>query len=318
MGGKNNTYSHYYELTREVEKKKERLDAALQDAGEDVVKKIQLVGYFSGLYVRFVLENIPVEFVRLFNPTVPLIAGGVNAGEDQFKVVHAKLKRHRWYPKILKAQDPVLLSMGWRRFQTQPIFATEDPNGRVRYLKYTPMHMHCAAAFYAPVSPANTGFVAIPVREQRSPNFRLSCTGYTVGNDHTANIVKKLKLVGTPQKIQKTTVFVKGMFNSDLEAAKFVGAKLKTVAGIRGILKAVLKGKNGLVRATFEDKIFPSDIVFAARGRRWSHPSIVRYSATLWTRSGWGCGRCANAVGARCATQVQQRLGVQGNSSEAP
>ncbi|KEG15357.1 ribosome biogenesis protein BMS1 [Trypanosoma grayi] len=274
MGDRNNTYTHYHHLTRAVEEKRERLDAALQDVGEDVTKKIQLVGYFSGLYVRFVLENVPVEFLRLFDATVPLIAGGVNAGEDQFQIVHAKLKRHRWHPKILKAQDPLLLSMGWRRLQTQPIFATEDPNGRVRYLKYTPMHMHCVAAFYAPVVPANTGFVAIPVRDQRSPNFRLACTGYTVGNDHATSIVKKLKLTGTPQKILKTTVFVKGMFNSDIEATKFVGAKLKSVSGIRGIVKAVLKGKDGLVRATFEDKIFPSDIVFC---RAWKTVQPPRY-----------------------------------------
>ncbi|ORC87090.1 ribosome biogenesis protein BMS1 [Trypanosoma theileri] len=271
MGGKNNTFTHYHQLTRAVEEKQERLDAALNDMGDDVEKKIKLVGYFSGLYVRFVLENVPVEFVRHFNPLVPLIAGGVNAGEDQFRVVHAKLKRHRWYPKILKAQDPLLLSMGWRRFQTQPIFATEDPNGRVRYLKYTPMHMHCVASFYAPVTPTNTGFVAIPVRDLRSANFRIPCTGYTVGNDNVTNIVKKLKLTGTPQKIVKTTAFIKGMFNTDLEATKYVGAKLKSVSGIRGIVKAVLKGKDGLIRATFEDKIFPSDIVFC---RAWTtvHP----------------------------------------------
>ncbi|RNF27525.1 ribosome biogenesis protein BMS1 [Trypanosoma conorhini] len=277
MGDRSNTYSHYHQLTRAVEEKKQRLDAALQEMGEDVAKKIQLVGYFSGLYVRFVLENVPVEFVRLFDPTTPLIAGGVNAGEDQFQIVHARLKRHRWYPKILKAQDPLLLSMGWRRFQTQPIFATEDPNGRVRYLKYTPQHMHCVAAFYAPVAPTNTGFIAIPVKEQRSPNFRISCTGYTLGNDHATNIVKKLKLTGTPNKIMKTTVFVKGMFNSDIEATKFVGAKLKSVSGIRGIVKAAFKGKDGLVRATFEDKLLPSDIVFC---RAWKTVHPPKYCST--------------------------------------
>ncbi|CAD2218828.1 40S ribosome biogenesis protein Tsr1 and BMS1 C-terminal, putative [Angomonas deanei] len=108
--------------------------------------------------------------------------------------------RHRWYPKILKAQDPILLSMGWRRIQTQPIFATEDPNGRSRYLKYTPQHMHCIAAFYAPVVPPNTGFLAFPVREQRTTNFRITASGYTVGNDVTTGVVKKLKLTGTSRQ----------------------------------------------------------------------------------------------------------------------
>ncbi|KPI89475.1 hypothetical protein ABL78_1439 [Leptomonas seymouri] len=272
--GKNTTFSYYHQMNRQVEAKKERINEALDEVGDDVDKKIQLVGYFSGLYVRMVLENIPVEFLKHFDPTLPLIAGGVNAGEDEFRIVQARIKRHRWYPKILKAQDPLLISMGWRRFQTQPIFSTEDPNGRCRYLKYTPLHMHCLAAFYAPVTPPNTGFLAIPVRDPRVASFRIPCTGYTIGNDVSTSVVKKLKLTGTPAKIEKTTAFIKGMFSSDVEAAKFIGAKVKAVSGIRGIIKSVLKGKNGLVRATFEDKLFPSDIVFI---RAWKSVEPPRY-----------------------------------------
>ncbi|KAL7709175.1 AARP2CN (NUC121) domain/40S ribosome biogenesis protein Tsr1 and BMS1 C-terminal [Lotmaria passim] len=272
--GKNTTFSHYHQLNREVEEKKKRIDEALDEVGDDLERKIQLVGYFSGLYVRMVLENVPVEFLDNFDPAVPLLAGGVNAGEDEFRIVQARIKRHRWYPKILKAQDPLLLSMGWRRFQTQPIFSTEDPNGRCRYLKYTPLHMHCLAAFYAPVAPPNTGFLAIPVHDSRVSSFRIPCTGYTIGNDVTTSVVKKLKLTGTPAKIEKTTAFIKGMFSSDVEATKFIGAKVKAVSGIRGIIKSVLKGKNGLVRATFEDKLFPSDIVFI---RAWKSVEPPRY-----------------------------------------
>jgi ribosome biogenesis protein BMS1 len=36
--------------------------------------------------------------------------------------------------------------------------------------------------------------------------------------------MKKLKLIGEPFKVHKNTAFVKGMFNSNLEAAKFTGA----------------------------------------------------------------------------------------------
>ena len=80
--------------------------------------------------------------------------------------------------------------------------------------------------------------------------------------------MKKLKLVGEPYNIMKNTAFIKGMFNSSLEVAKFTGAQIKTVSGIRGSIKKAVKegAPDGAFRATFEDKILKSDIVFC---RTW-------------------------------------------------
>ncbi|CAM9299383.1 unnamed protein product, partial [Choristocarpus tenellus] len=176
-------------------------------------------------------------------PENPVIVGGLMATEEGQAMVRSRVKRHRWHGRTLKSNDPLVISAGWRRFQTTPVFALEDANERQRYLKYTPEHMHCFSYFYGPVIPQNTGLIAFQgVGTASSSDFRVSMTGTVLELDAKFEVVKKLRLVGYPEKIFKKTAFIKGMFNSDLEVSKFEGAAVRTVSGIRGQLKKALGG----------------------------------------------------------------------------
>jgi ribosome biogenesis protein BMS1 len=92
-------------------------------------------------------------------------------------------------------------------------------------------------------------------------------------------VMKKLKLVGVPYKIHKNTAFISKMFNSALEVAKYEGAKLQTVSGIRGQIKKAVAAQgvgapDGCYRATFEDKLKKSDIVFC---KAWFQVDIPKF-----------------------------------------
>ncbi|KAI1083653.1 DUF663-domain-containing protein [Whalleya microplaca] len=228
----------------------------------DERQRAAVEGYKAGKYAKIVIERVPAEFVNNFNARMPIIIGGLAATEDRFGFVQVRIKRHRWHKKILKTNDPLIFSLGWRRFQTLPIYSISDSRTRNRMLKYTPEHMHCFGTFYGPLIAPNTGFACFNSFSSANPGFRIAATGTVLSVDESTEIVKKLKLTGTPYKIFKNTAFIKDMFNSSLEIAKFEGASVKTVSGVRGQIKRALSKPDGHFRATFEDKILISDLVF--------------------------------------------------------
>ncbi|OQR75081.1 ribosome biogenesis protein bms1-like [Tropilaelaps mercedesae] len=250
-------------------------------ADMDDSRRILFEGFRAGLYVRVELKGVPCELVEHFDPSYPIILGGLNTAENRVGYLQVRMKKHRWFKKILKSADPLMMSLGWRRFQTTPIFYTQDHNMRQRFLKYTPMHLHCHAAFWGPITPQNSGFIAIQTSLQEKADFRICATGVVLEIDKTTQIVKKLKLTGTPVKIKNRTAFVEGMFNSVIEVTKFEGAALRTVSGIRGQIKKPIKAPPGAFRAAFEDKLLKADIVFLRTWYTVPVPKFFVNAATL-------------------------------------
>ncbi|KAH9912696.1 uncharacterized protein BXZ73DRAFT_82231 [Epithele typhae] len=295
------TKSDFYNEAKEEMARQKALNAA-EFEGVDAEARALLEGFRPGAYVRLELTDVPAEMVEHFDPTFPLVVGGLLPAEERFGYVQVRIKRHRWFPKTLKTNDPLIFSLGWRRFQTVPIYSLDDHSIRMRMLKYTPEHMHCYATFYGPASVPNTGFCAFNALGRDAPGFRVSATGVVLDIDRSTKIVKKLKLTGVPFKIFKNTAFIKGMFSSALEVAKFEGANIRTVSGIRGQVKKALPKPDGAFRAAFEDKILMSDIAFlrawySIEPRRFYNPvTSLLLSPADRARSGWAGMRLTGAV----------------------
>lgn len=274
----------YYEELKTTAHRQSELNKK-EFANLDDQTRIEIEGFRAGLYVRIGFKNIPSALVENFDASYPVLIGALNMSEENVGFVSCKTKKHRWYKKILKTSDPLIISLGWRRFQTVPIYSKIEDNLKMRYLKYTPNHVTCTMTFFGPITPQNTGFLAIQsvsqnTEELKRIGFRIAATGCVIEMAKSTQIMKKLKLIGQPYQIYKKTAFIKGMFNSELEVAKFQGAKVKTVSGIRGQIKKAERSPRGAFRATFEDKILISDIVFC---RTWFAVEVPRYYTPVTT-----------------------------------
>ncbi|KAB5515721.1 hypothetical protein DKX38_026369 [Salix brachista] len=102
--------------------------------------RLEIEGFQTGTYLRLELHDVPFEMVEHFDPCNPILVGGIGLGEEHVGYMQARLKRHRWHRKVLKTKDPVIFSIGWRRYQTT---------------------MHCLATFWGPLAPPNTGVIAV-------------------------------------------------------------------------------------------------------------------------------------------------------------
>ncbi|KAI3994117.1 hypothetical protein MKX01_012374 [Papaver californicum] len=198
------------------------------------------------------------------------------------------LKRHNWHRKLLKTRDIIVVSIGWRRYQTSPIYAMEGSHGRLQMSDDTPDDKECLAMFWGPRAPPNTRVVVVQSLADHKAAFRILATAVVLDYNHAAKIFNECMRIGTPCKIIKKTAFIKDLFTSDLEIDRFKDQGIQTNSGIQGKIKKAadkelvdrLKLKDGLAKCTFKHKIHMSDTVFL---HVWKQVEVSQFFNPLMT-----------------------------------
>ncbi|MCL7035209.1 hypothetical protein MKW94_022797 [Papaver nudicaule] len=241
----------------------------------DEVIPMGIEGFRAGTYVRFEFHDVPFEMVKNHDPCQPILVGRISLEEENVGYIQVRLERHSWHMKLLKTKDPIIVSVGWRRYQTRPVYALEDCHGSYRVLNYTPENIPCLAMFWGPLAPPGTGLAAVQSLADNKAAFRILAKASVLDFNQAAQIVKKCKRIGTPYKILKKTALIKDMFTSDLEIANFKNAIIQTTSGVHGKInkpagKNHIRGletkdgqpREGIAKCTFKRKIRKRDTIF--------------------------------------------------------
>ena len=220
------------EKAKKAAEEEDKGHAPLKKTDEEIKKAAFLgekFGHFKiGTYIRIELK-LDKGISRKLEPDYPIVLCSLKHQELSYAYMRVKIKKHRWYPHILKSRDPITISIGWRKFQSIPIYTMEDDSiqgeHKSRMIKYTPKFGFCYAVFYAPTFAVGTPFLGVQdMQEGDVSHFRVCTTGVVLEMNSHFKVMKKLKLIGEPYKVMRNTAFIKGMFTSDVEVAKFTGA----------------------------------------------------------------------------------------------
>ncbi|MCL7028002.1 hypothetical protein MKW94_000541 [Papaver nudicaule] len=196
----------------------------------------EIESFRIGTYLAFRVLGVPFEMVTNRDPCRPILVGGISPAEQSSGYMQARLKRHSWHTNSLKSNDPIIVSVGWRRYKTIPIYSRDWDGGWHKMLEYTPEDESCFATFWGPLAPSGAGFVAVKSLADNKAPFRILATADVLGHRAAAKIMKKIKRIGTPCLISNEIALVKGMFASDDDVDRFRYAKIKTEGGIRGVV----------------------------------------------------------------------------------
>ncbi|MCL7048306.1 hypothetical protein MKW94_009594 [Papaver nudicaule] len=242
----------------------------------DEVTRSEIEGFRAGTYIKLEVRDVPFKMTKNIDPYCPVLVGGISIEEEIVGYMQARFKQHSWHMKSLKTGDPIIVSVGWRRYQTKPIYAQEAGGNRLHRIHYTPRREDCLAMFWGPLAPLDTGVAAVHNVAGNKAVFRISAMGvildFTQAAEIIAKIAKKRKQVGTPLKIFKKTALIEDMLTSDLEIDWFGGAAIQTARRVREnvkkaaqkklVSKLVRKGdqpREGIASCSFQHEIFRSD-----------------------------------------------------------
>ena len=174
----------------------------------------------------------------------------------------AKIFKNKWVNESLFSGKYYILSVGFKLIIARLYFCNQKKKNNFNIIKKIKAIGFFYICFNIDWTDKNDLIIGLKKKSQirnvrnQGGSFSFLFFGEIFLIKNIFKMFKKLKLKGSLVQKYKKTAFIKGMFNSNMEAIKYEGAIIKTLNGIKGIIKNIKSNDpKGLFRATFEKNI---------------------------------------------------------------
>ncbi|ORX34364.1 putative ribosome biogenesis and assembly-related protein [Kockovaella imperatae] len=227
------------------------------------IEKEARQGVKPGTRVVLVIRNVPADVTR--DSPLPFIVHGLLQHEHKQTVSHLVVQRNTEYSEPVKAKDPLILSVGPRRYTIHPLFSQHVKGGGKgvnnvhKSEKFLRSGAAAVATFYGPVSFGKVPCLLLKNEgEGKVPS--LVAMGSTLPPDPRRIIAKRIILTGHPLKIHKKTATIRYMFFNRPDVEYFQSVELHTKFGRVGHITEPL-GTHGYFKAHFDGPINQMDTI---------------------------------------------------------
>ncbi|KAK7473209.1 ribosome biogenesis protein tsr1 [Stygiomarasmius scandens] len=252
-----------------------RTERAVRRRAEEEIGTIE-----PGTRVTIHIHNVPKQAAT--QSSSPLILFAVLQHEHKVSVLNFTIQRNTEYEGSVRSKDPLILCVGARRLEVNPIYSQHTRGGGKgannvhkfeRYLRHGATYV---ATIYGPVVFGKQPCVLLRKSETDEQAPHLVAMGTFHDPDTTRVIAKRIILTGHPFKVHKKTATVRYMFFNAEDIAYFKPIQLHTKYGRTGHIRESL-GTHGYLKAHFDGPINQMDTVCMSLYKR-----VFPKWATLW------------------------------------
>lgn len=239
-----------------------------------------LEGIPAGIRASIWVRNVPAEAAeravsvkgaprdRTKN-AVPFVLFGLLRHEHKKSVINFTVTRNTEYDAPVRSKDPLLITLGFRRYMTRPVYSQHGRSRRGNNVhKFERFLPHGAAAavgsVYAPVTFGGAsvpvvlmrlrsetqehGYDELGVNAEQMPH--LVGSGSLLDVSPTRIVAKRIVLSGHPYKVHKKTATIRFMFFNSDDVRFYKPVTLHTKYGRTGHIRESL-GTHGYFKGTY-------------------------------------------------------------------